>query len=168
MKLLQIPALGLILLAVSACNETSQPQAVATTQLPCHCTQAAQPAEPAAPAEQTAAAAPAPVAHRWHHHYRHWAWSHETASSSYSVEESESRSVDRVYQSDETQTGAEVETGYSVWIDGYGRKHCYYTGHRDHDHDHDRDAGWQRVNDDRSRLDPWNGYDGNDGPENGY
>ena len=168
MKTLQLLALSLASLAVSACNESSQPAVSETAAVPCHCTQALPAAAEAS--TQTAAATPATTAHRWRHRYlRHWAQSEssESASTAYDYESSESRTSDRVSESEESaQSGSTVEAGYSVWVDGYGRRHCYYTGHHDH-HDHD-DAGWQRAGDDRSRLDPWKGYDDTDGPENGY
>ncbi len=167
MKTLQLLALGLASLVVTACNELSQPAASETAAATCHCTQAPPDAPAADASNQTAAATPSGASHRWHHRYvRRWARSHrsESASTAYDYELSERSTSDRVSEIEGTQGGGEVEAGYSVWVDGYGRRHCYYTGH----HDRDDDAGWQRAGDDRSRLDPWKGYDDNDGPENGY
>lgn len=64
---------------------------------------------------------------------------------------------------------------YNAWYQTYGRRYAEYpppdappsAGHRDGPRTAYRPAD-ARTWSERDRLDPWHGYDGHDGPQNGY
>lgn len=152
-------------LALSACNETSQPAATQVVPPPCQCT--------VAQAPQTAVPAAAPVAavahlrrfrtHRWaaSHSYRYSSW-HETETWSESAS-SETEYASGSYAAQSGRYEGEADSArYAVWVDGYGRRHFVQGGAAEV-----HDAGWRRHDgDDASRLDPWHGYDAHCGREN--
>jgi hypothetical protein len=152
--------LALVAFAASGCNETSQPQAEQALTVPCRC------AAPVAAAPASVAAVTAlEVRHFHRHHGTRWSTAHESSwSATWSESERSSSTVEYGYDesaSHESRVEAEAAR-YSYWVDAYGRRHCY-------DHVEGREVAWRRAGgDDRARLDPWHGYDDNDGPENGY
>jgi hypothetical protein len=158
---IQFLPLALVAFAASGCNETSQPEAQQAVTVPCRC------AAPVAAAPASVASATAPEARHFHrHHGYRWSTAHESSwSATWSESERSSSTVEYGYDESAThESRFEAETSavrYSYWIDAYGRRHCY-------DRVQGREIAWQRAGDDRARLDPWHGYDGNDGPENGY
>lgn len=157
-----VPFLPLALVAFAACgcNETSQPQAQQALTVPCRCS------APAAAAPASVAAVTPPEARHFHrHHGYRWTTAHESSwSATWSESERSSSTVEYGYESSGRERHVAVDVSdarYSYWLDAYGRRHCYDRVER-------REVAWQRAGDDRARLDPWHGYDDNDGPENGY
>lgn len=158
------PLLPLALVAFGAfgCNDTSQPQTAQTAAVPCRCTEPVA----AAPAPQVPTRTAFLRLHR-HRDARHWAHaeSSEFQAETWSESEHSSSTVEYGYEG-EVERGERIYadargTDYDFWVDGYGRRHLVCRCHRH--------GGWERANgDDAARLDPWHGYDDNDGPENGY
>ena len=160
--LVQLLPLALVAFATFGCNDTSQPQAAQTAIVPCRC------AAPVAVAPATQVQASSASLHwRRHHSARHWARaeSSEYQAETWSQSEHSSSTVEYGYAA-QAESGERVYAdargaNYGFWVDGYGRRHvvclCRHRG------------AWERADGDgAARLDPWHGYDDNDGPENGY
>jgi hypothetical protein len=155
----QFLPLALAAFAVCGCNETSQPAVQQAAMVPCRCSAPIA----TAPASETSA----PTRHYRRHSAHRWASWHESQwNETWSESERTSATVEYGYRGASEQGGSsEVEAPsarYTYWVDAYGRKHCY-------DRVRGQEIAWQHAaGDDAARRDPWHGYDGNDGPENGY
>jgi hypothetical protein len=155
----QFLPLAVAAFAACGCNETSQPAMQQAQVVPCRC---------GAPVAVTTAPASEPAIRHYRHRYaRHYASWHESRwSAQWSESERSSSTVEYGYgESSEREGHVEGEASaarYAYWVDAYGRRHCY-----------DRALGHEisfrhEGSDEAARLDPWHGYDGHDGPGNGY
>jgi len=154
----QFLPLALAAFAACGCNETSQPAAQQGAVVPCRCS---------APLAAAPASEPLVTRHYRRRYARRFASWHESRWSAAWSESERSSSTVQYGEGESYAREARVESEgssarYAVWVDAYGRKHCYdrALGH---------EVAFRHVeSDEAARLDPWHGYDGHDGPENGY